>query len=372
MAAPGTVLNKLVYGMIALLTLVAAIGANGRVPFRTLSPLFIFAIFSYGYLLSYCFNSDRDLANQLFLSVGILLIVYYIDWYQLDFERQIKVAAIFLCLFSIATLVLLLSTQGTALGRVLLGAVTEFSQGGLGRRSFSESTLLAFRVGTAPFLFLPYCLFLASFLQSRRARDLFASILIALVILLTTSRGLLLACALMTCWLITARIRPALRVIVFLALAIVGLILVESLASETRVFSANDSGNLIKLGHISSYLYQLTPAKALFGQGLASLYFSEGYQAVVSQTEITPMDMARFFGVPLMLILFFVLFFPTSDTKSYGGENLTRVLIFSLYVGISLTNPVLFNSFGLLFVVWYWSNVLSIQRGAQKFSASRE
>jgi hypothetical protein len=84
------------------------------------------------------------------------------------------------------------------------------------------------------------------------------------------------------------------------------------------------------------------------------------------------MDMARFFGVPLMLILFFVLFFPTSDTKSYGGENLTRVLIFSLYVGISLTNPVLFNSFGLLFVVWYWSNVLSIQRGAQKFSASRE
>jgi hypothetical protein len=142
--------------------------------------------------------------------------------------------------------------------------------------------------------------------------------------------------------------------------------------SQTTVFSANDGGNRVKLGHISSYVSQLTPAKAIFGQGLASFYFSEGVQAVIPQTEVTPMDMARFFGIPLMLVLFFFLLFPTSDRKAYAGENLTRVLIFSLYLAISMTNPVLFNSFGLLFVVWYWSNVLSIQRGAQQFSARRE
>ena len=103
----------------------------------------------------------------------------------------------------------------------------------------------------------------------------------------------------------------------------------------------------------------MTPVSLLFGEGLAATYFSSGYNALTAQTEITLLDMARYFGLPLTALLYAALLFPTPQGSSYHEENRSAVVIFLLYLSISMTNPVLFNSYGLLVVIWYWSRILA-------------
>jgi hypothetical protein len=98
-------------------------------------------------------------------------------------------------------------------------------------------------------------------------------------------------------------------------------------------------------------------ASLVFGRGLAHLYFTVGAGGFKSNTEITPMDMVRYFGLFLTLLLYYVIVFPVRGIKAYTGENLVDVLIFLVYLLLSFTNPILFNSMGMLVILWYWSRL---------------
>ena len=231
--------------------------------------------------------------------------------------------------------------------------------GAIGQRSsFTDNPLFTFRIGTAQFLFLPYCLFLSSLLQKRRILDLLALLLIGFVIVLSTSRGLILGCLLATGYMALRRLRPSGQVIGFCVSAFAAIVAFEYLVSNTVIFSATEYSNRVKIGHIVSFLEYMTPSKMIFGEGLAAFYFSSGFNLSTPQTEITLLDMVRYLGVPLTIVLYLALLFPSLRPESYAGEKSTSVFIFVVYLAISLSNPVLFNSYGLLIVVWYWSVIL--------------
>jgi hypothetical protein len=300
------------------------------------------------------------------LSVAMLLLVYLVDWYAIDFGRLVKGAGIFLCLFSIAAILTLIVAQDSALGSFLMQYFIEFSLGAYGQRSFFDTTLFTFRIGTAPFLFLPYCLFLSSFLRKPRLLDLLALVLIGFVIFLSTSRGLILGCLLASGYITLARLRPTGQLIGFCLGIVAALVLFDYLINQTNVLSVTEQSNNVKVGHVISFVEHMTPLRVLMGEGLAAYYFTSGFNFDAAQTEVTLLDMVRYFGAPLTSVLYAALLAPTLRLESYTGEKTTSVVIFVVYLAISLTNPVLFNSYGLLIVVWYWSSLLSPQPGEAK------
>jgi hypothetical protein len=164
-------------------------------------------------------------------------------------------------------------------------------------------------------------------------------------------------------YLLVATLRHSARVVVTVLFTVGGLWLTYYLLAYTTVFSLGDVGNATKVGHAESFLEHLSPSTMLFGEGLASYYYSSGVNQTVAHTEVTPLDMARYFGLPLTVLLYVALLFPILKRGAYSGKARTAVVIFVIYLGISLTNPVLFNSYGLIVVLWYWSVILSESRG---------
>jgi len=142
------------------------------------------------------------------------------------------------------------------------------------------------------------------------------------------------------------------------------------LIANTVVFSSGEESNSVKIGHITSFFDQLDWTNFFIGNGLASFYYSSGSGAMKAHTEVTPLDMLRYFGFILTPILYTAIFFPVKNLRAYIGENRFCTLIFVLYLINSFTNPIMFNSYGLLTVLWYWSKILNSERTLQPVSDS--
>jgi hypothetical protein len=359
LVVPAAPINKFLFIVLLLVLVIAAVRTGGKVPIRSLAPLVVTTTLLFGYLLSFVHETDQQLTTQFMLSVSVLFLLYLIDWFDVDFERLIMMAGVAFCIITGLTVYVVMAIPDTTAGKLVLGAVLKYGQGAYGSRSFTDSALYMFRLGAAPFLFLPYCLFFRSLVSKWRFKDLIALMMIVAVIVVTTSRALVLACILASVFMVAIQIKSRLQVVVACLLAAVGLAGVLAMISLTSVFSLDDPGNSIKVGHAASFVENLTLARMLFGEGLASFYFSAGFNSLTAQTEITPLDFARYVGFPLTAILYMTLLFPTWDRGAYAGSNGTRLVLFLLYLAISMTNPVMFNSYGLLVVVWYWNAILS-------------
>ncbi len=360
LTVPAAVLNKVLFVILFGLMLVAPLARTGRMKVRTLSPLIILSVFFYGFALSFVGETDRPLTNQLMLSVVVLPLIYFVDWYGIDFERIIRICGVFLCLFSGVAIFAVVIAPDSSVGAFYADYFIEYSQGAAGERGFSDETMFFFRVGAAPFLFLPYCLFMQSFLRDRRFLDLIALLLIGALIVVTTSRALMLVCLIASGYLVLIRLRPSRQLVALCITAAAGIFVMDYLLTHTGIFSLREYSNSIKVGHIVSFFEHMTPARILFGEGLAAYYFSSGLNSMTAQTEITLLDTIRFFGIPLTALVYAALLFPTLRREAYRNEKRTAVFLFLLYLAMSLTNPVLFNSYGLLIVVWYWSKTLDL------------
>ncbi len=191
----------------------AAAASGGAVKIRTLSPVVILLIFTYGYLLALFGHADQDLSNQLLLSVAVLYLFYLVDWYAIDLDYLIKIAGLCLCAFTIFAVYAVALVPNSSLGAYFSDYFLDYSLGASGERSFSGSKLFSFRIGTVTFLYLPFCLFLDSLLRKGRLRDLLAVLLIALVAVISTSRALVLGSLLSAMYLMSSRMRPSRQLI---------------------------------------------------------------------------------------------------------------------------------------------------------------
>jgi hypothetical protein len=76
-----------------------------------------------------------------------------------------------------------------------------------------------------------------------------------------------------------------------------------------------------------------------------------------SYTELTPIDMCRYVGVPLTLVLYSALIMPLPGLWRYTRRGGAYFIAMLLYTALSMTNPVMFNSYGMLIIVWYWHSL---------------
>lgn len=357
---PVAAVNKLLFGLIAALAAIRVVSKPADSRLRTWSPLLILCVFLYGLILSLLGDADLGLARQLVFSVSLLLLIYPILWYDVNLDRAIKVAGIALALVTFVFLGVLVLAPSSPAAAALLPLFKTYSLTGAGLREFLGTPLFMFHLGSSPFLLLPFALFAADVRDRRDLRSLAALVLIGAAILASTSRGLFLVSAVAVALVALEHASTPRRVAWALAATPIVAVVFAVLVARTAVFSTADFSNAVKMGHAASFVDNLDFTAAIFGEGLASFYFSAGRAAQVAQTEITLLDMLRYVGFILTPLVFAALAFPSWRLWRYthDGSRVIAVSIFVLYLMLSLTNPVLFNSFGLSVVVWYWWRLL--------------
>jgi multisubunit Na+/H+ antiporter MnhB subunit len=341
----------------------AVLASRGGVRIRTLSPLVILSIFTYGYLHALGGLADPDLSNQLLLSIAVLFLFYLVDWYAVDLETLIKIAGLSLCAFTVFAVSTFALMPNSALSAYFTDYFLDYSLGAASERSFSDSKVFSFRIGSVAFLYLPFCLFFDSLLRRKRLRDLLAVLLIVIVAVISTSRALILGSLLSAMYLMSSRMPPSRQLVALCFGALLSVGLVMYVTAGTTIFSLDEQSNSVKVGHAVSFFDQMTSWRMLFGDGLASTYYTLGFQIRAAQTEVTLLDMIRYFGLPLTVVLYASLLLPSLRHLSVDEGKLKAIVIFVVYLLMALTNPILFNSFGLVVVVWYWSRMLETPVG---------
>lgn len=353
---PVFILNKLFFIPLFFMSIYVLLSR----PLRTVAPVIVFSIFLYGFLLGMVNNIDFDLAKQILLGVVSLFMIYLIIEFKIDVGRLVKaVGAIFalvMCVFSLALMVMPQSFFSIA----LLDFYNINELGYYGVRAFGGLEMFMLHHRSSPFMLLPLSLFFIDFLQCKKFHSLFFMIVVMIAIVSSASRGLMVMGIASMIVLYFYNVSWSVRLFALGTMVPVVFLTVGYLVAETSVFSSDETSNSIKIGHFLSFLNIVDWKMLMFGDGLGSFFYTEGYQKFVSQTEITWMDSIRYVGLPLSLVLFSILLFPTRRyVQSLQGAS-SRLIVF-MYLIMSLSNPVLFNSFGFLVILWYWSVVIKIQ-----------
>lgn len=353
---PIFVLNKLFFIPLFLMAVYVLLAR----PLRTIAPIIVVSIFLYGFLLGLIGDTDADFSRQMLLGAVSLFLIYTIAEFRVDMGEIVKsVGAIFaliMCMFSFVLMV----EPGSFLAVALLDFYNANELGYYGLRNFGGLEMFMLHHRSSPFMLLPLSLFFIDFLKSKRLHSLFFMIVIMVAIVSSASRGLMVMGMISMFVLYFYNQSWAVRLLVLNVLVPAVSLVVGYLVAETSVFSSDEASNSIKIGHFLSFLNVVDWKMLVFGNGLGSFFYTEGYQRLVSQTEITWMDSIRYVGLPLSILLFSILLFPTRRYVPSVQGSSSRLIIF-MYLIMSLSNPVLFNSFGFLVILWYWSVVIKNQ-----------
>ena len=353
---PVLVYNKLIFVVLLLVSL-------HKPSIYSHSPLIIFLIFLVGFCISFLGNRiDRELSIQFLVSVSILFLINIIVKYDINLDKIVKIAGLVICFFTLFFFYFIVINLGEMPSDLISDFYFKNMSGAYGSREILDGGTELFHLGTVPFLFIPFTVFLISYVTSRKLFDILCLILITIVIVISGSRGLVITCLINFILIIMYHSSKRNRIIIVSIIVPTIYFLVSFLYSQTQVFNITEESNGVKVGHFNSFLKNINTFNLLFGDGLAAYYFSSGRNAFVAHTELTPIDMIRYFGFIQAVILFAVLLFPIKNVINYANDKKIYVITFVLYLIFSITNPILFNSFGLLVVLWYWSKVLIVKK----------
>ena len=335
---------------------------------NTVSPFIVFLIFLYGFVLSFFNIVDSVLALQFFLSVLVLFLIYPLLRYKIDIDRIIKISGLIMAIYTGVSFLVTVVFLDSPISTPYYQFFSYYSSGSNGLRDFAEEGILSFHIGTVPFLYLPYCLFVISFIDKRKLSSLLSIVILFVTIFISASRGAIISCVMATVCIIFFKSNLR-KKFVFLVISIpLFITTISYLLTYTTVFASEERSNSAKIGHYESFVENIDFFNLFLGEGLASYYYSKGAQSMKAHTELTPIDMLRYFGFILAPLLYFVIIFPSKKLGSYLGSNSLYVLLFLIYVVNSITNPTMFNSYGLLVVLWYWCKILYDANSDSKFN----
>ena len=318
-------------------------------------------ILVYGFILSFLNESDAALARQFVMAGMVLFLVHFVRHHRIDLDRPVLHA----CVALLAATLLFEATLRWPDLPMMAQASYYLEYWGLSsnsQRDFGGTPTPSVHMGTAPFLFVGFSLCLVQLVETRRWAWGLLLFAICVGILFSASRGLWAVSLMFLAFVMTQRLHTLLRVLVIVLAVPIGLVAIDFLFTHTLLLSIDEVSNAGKFGHLTSYFDDLTLGSLLGGRGLAAYYLSTGSMVWTPHTEITQLDMARYVGVIFTFVLYLVILFPTARLRRYTGSNQYGLMTMALYIVLSATNPVMFNSYGLLVVLWYWARVLPPER----------
>lgn len=363
--APVTIWNKLLFLVLIIWTIFLFLGVKTSRPKVVWSAFGVIGIFMYGYAISMAFpGNDRALAMQFLLASFLPILIHFVEFYKINLDKHAQMCGRVLVAW---TLIFYGALQYSDFpyAEQIISWFRDANQAATSERDFlGDSPLQTFALSTVAFLFVPWCLTIIRIRDQFRWVDLLWLILLALCMLVSGRRGTVGVALLFVAYVFLTT-GPSFSRLIFSAILFIGLIFYFPLVlSETDIFSGGEVSNAVKIGHFDSYFNQLNWARSVFGSGLGSFYFSSGSNEWKQHTELTPLDLARYVGIPLAASFYFILLWPRLFRRPFSGQRHLILCAFSLYLLLSVTNPVLINSYGMLVVVWFWSKYRGIAHEA--------
>lgn len=357
LAIPTAPVNK---GLFALLGLWLLWDHYRRRPHRfpSMAPLTILGIFTYGFALALVNRVDMSVAVQFLFATFILPLVYFISAHHIDMDK-LAVKGSYLLVACTALFWSTLLLPDLPFASTLNKLMADYNMSSASDREFFEGGLtFTLQLGTAPFLFVGFCVLgMRMITPERRKVDWLGLLLISAAIVVSGQRALIGITLLYAAYLWLTATRPRHRWLVVTGLALAAGAMWMALFADSQVFSLTEESNRVKFGHLQSYFDDLTLASALFGKGLATYYYSSGSQAMKAFTELTPIDLCRYVGIPLTLIVYASILVPLRGLGRLARNRWGYTVAILLFTALSMTNPVMFNSYGLLVVIWYWCSL---------------
>ena len=355
----------------------------------TLAPMFIILIFVYGFIRGAMNNAIMELAQQFLLVTSLFVLIYPIDEFGIGMNAILKIVAKIYIVFFMIYVIYAMNVMefqipafvnkiahslDSRLLRLIGDTLHELGSGLMTRRAFfgEKGSGMQIYLGSTPFMLVLTDILFVDFLRNRKWLNLVFVVLALMLTFTTGSRTLMLLVPASLCILIWLALDRKKQMIVAGVLGIAGIAAVIYLFNFSTFFSMEERSNFVKVGHMISYFKQLEMKNALLGEGLATIYYSAGTGYELAHTEITIMDHFRYFGIPLGTMIWVMMLIPKISRKSLDWRNWKiwqmkeEAVVLLLYFIFAQTNPVLFNSYGLVVVLWYW-NILFTKNKKEKF-----
>ncbi len=347
---PSFILNKLLF--VVMLSLVGLFTISKATIERLYSPFIVLAIYIVGAMFAFLTEFDSVLLVQFLFSVFILFMIFYIKLFEIKYEKILYFCIVFMSILTV--LVFVIYSTGL-LGGLVATIFEVHSLGVVGGREIGSYFLYMIHFGSAPILFIGFVICINHMLEDKsKLFNFLIFIILIFSIFISSSRALIFISAAYLFLIVFMRFGIVMKsVISFFVLLF---ILVADFGFLYEAFSSSEPSNMVKIGHITGFLDGFNLWNIFIGNGLATYYYSYGSGSFLSHTEITLLDQFRYFGVLLTVVLYACLIFPRVNLGLKYKPSLQRRFIgFLMYLVLSLTNPVLFNGFGLLVVLWWWS-----------------
>ena len=340
--------------MIVLLLFAMLYNFHDGFKIRTFSPFIVFFIFLYSFVISFGFEVKEALRIQLFLSTIILFLIYFIDVFRVDMDKVALIAGGVLC---IGTIFLMFSILYN------VNAVSVFFKnyggGSRGVRDVGNGVQDFFRLGGVTFLFVSISIVLKKLFLKVSLVNFILLVLFLFTVVLSSARSLLVGVFLILVFLTLKKMKPMTLLIVLCSSIFCFVFVAFFTDFSIAMFSRSDEGTSHKIKHALSFIDWTNNYNLLFGEGLASLYFSMASNVFTPQTEITLLDNIRYFGIVLTIVFYLALLFPSFSIAPWKVDNGFPLVVMLIYILMSLTNPMLVNSVGFIVVLWYWSEILN-------------
>lgn len=354
---------------LALMTFMLAFFCNRERMSVVVNPYLIILIFFIGLLTSF-FNNvtfDSELSSQLIFTLLTLLLIPVCVHFKVNFDHIVDTVGVILSFFMLYMSLDYFSILPFDLpfAKKLVAFFLDYELGFVGEREFGAFSLSMMHFRSAPVLLVVISLICYRLFRAYSSLDVFKFFLVLGAITFSGSRAILLFSLLSI--LMVFFMTFTLRVRLFLAAVSIPFLVFYLFNSEflLALLDAKETSNSIKSQHISSFFFIADYQHFLLGDGLGAFYYTTGFNRFASQTEVTILDNIRYFGFVGTMLLYSFLLFPIYIRKgcfkilsTFKGDNFFYASTFLLYVLMSWTNPILFNSFGMVIVLWYWSNVL--------------
>lgn len=373
---PTAFVNKVFFALILLIYAADVLYAK-KITTNFIAPILILLVFFVGFCQGMVLGCDASLAKQFLLSTMLLFLIYPINHYRVDMRRVVRADSYLYFLFYIVFLIYGLGTDMLPTSAVVrsaaqslgIGPITAigkllytYGAASMGSRSFFSDSGVMIHLGSVPFLLVPVGVFADEAFRKttekkREIWDLLLCGFCMVLAFLSTSRALMMGilCVIAMSFLYHSGAKTKLWALI--AVVVAGISVVAFLLTKSNMFSMEESSNSIKMGHITGYFDFMNIKNVLIGNGLASEYYSNGAARLLAHTEITLLDYMRYFGVIPALLVYALLFFPCVGYKKKEKLFNLQFAIFAVYVFMSLTNPVLFNSVGVVAILWYWNGL---------------
>ena len=306
-------------------------------------------------LLSMCIYFLRNSSNieyagldylkaYLFLVLSIVLVLS-----KLDVVRSLCVILTILSMLLIG--VYFVATENPTLGDVLVELGNTYGVVGINQRSYGDLQILGIYFNSSPLLVLPIAYFTYRCVTTRSWSFVVSVGILAInmvaMIMSGTRNNMFVGCLTMFVTLVWYSKRK-------LALILAGTALSTLIAGMEwnvirAMLSASEGSNAVKLQHVHDYLQILAePTTLLIGQGLGAYFNSTAY-GHTAVTELTYLEIVRFYGLMFSVPMFVLLLYPITRLIRSDYRQYHHLYIgYGGYLILCMANPFLMSSSGML------------------------